>query len=43
MYTGKLIFSQVMDFMPMHTFRRCVARYQGDRNTKSFTCLDQYL
>jgi len=43
MYTGKLIFSQVLDFMPMHTFRRCVARYQGDRNVRSFTCLDQYL
>jgi hypothetical protein len=43
MYTGKLIFSQVMDYMPIHTFRRCVARYQGDRNTRSFTCLDQYL
>lgn len=43
MYTGKLIFSQVMDYMPIHTFRRCVARYQGDRNVRSFTCLDQYL
>jgi hypothetical protein len=43
MYTGKLIFSQVMDFMPIHTFRRCIARYQGDRNVRSFTCLDQYL
>lgn len=32
-----------MDFMPIHTFRRCVARYQGDRNVRSFTCLDQYL
>jgi hypothetical protein len=43
MYTGKLIFSQVLEFMPMHTFRRCVARYRGDRNVRSFTCLDQYL
>jgi hypothetical protein len=43
MYTGKLIFSQVMDYMPIHTFRRCAARYQGDRNVRSFTCLDQYL
>jgi hypothetical protein len=42
MYSGKLIFSQVMDFMPMHTFRRCVARYHGDSNVRSFTCLDQY-
>ena len=29
--------------MPLHTFRRCVARYHGDRNVRSFTCLDQYL
>ena len=29
--------------MPIHTFRRCVARYQGDRNVRSFTCLDHYL
>jgi hypothetical protein len=43
MYTGKLVFSQVMDFMPLHTFRRCVARYQGDYRVKKFTCLDQYL
>jgi hypothetical protein len=43
MYTGKLVFSQVMDFMPLHTFRRCVARYQGDYKVKKFTCLDQYL
>lgn len=32
-----------MDYMPIHTFRRCAARYQGDRNVRSFTCLDQYL
>ena len=29
--------------MPIHTFRRCVARYQGDSNVRSFTCLDHYL
>jgi len=43
MYSGKLAFSQVIDFMPLHTFRRCVARYQGDYKVKKFTCLDQYL
>jgi len=43
MYTGKLIFSQVMEFMPLHTFRRCVIRYQGNKNVRSFACLDQYL
>ena len=42
MYTGKLVFSQVMDHLPIHTFRRCVQRYNGNRHIKSFTCQDQY-
>jgi hypothetical protein len=42
MNSGKLIFSQVMDFLPLHTFRRCVNRYQGNYHIKRFTCLDQY-
>ena len=32
---GKLVFAQLMDFLPLHTFRRCVARYPSH--------LDQYL
>ncbi len=43
MYTGQLVFSQVTDHLPMHTFRRCVQRYQGERYVKRFRCLDQYL
>jgi len=43
MYTGTLIFSQVMAHLPMHTFRRCVRRYRGHHKVKSFTCLDQFL
>ena len=43
MYTGKLIFSQVTHFLPMHSFRQCVERYQGHHKVKSFSCLDQYL
>jgi hypothetical protein len=43
MHEGKLIFSQVMNHLPMHIFRRCVARYQGERFVKRFRCLDQYL
>ncbi len=43
MHVGKLVFSQVIAHLPMHTFRRCVARYQGNRYAKSFSCLDQYL
>ena len=43
MYTGRLIFSQLMDFLPMHQFRRCVHKYQGNYRMRSFSCLDQFL
>lgn len=43
MYSGKLVFAQVMDHLPLHTFRRCVARYAGEHKVKRFSCLDQYL
>lgn len=43
MNTGKTIFSQIMDFLPLHDFRRCVKRYRGNYKVKSFSCLDQFL
>ena len=43
MYAGKLVFSRVMDHLPMHAFRRCVSPYQGEWYVKQFRCLDQYL
>lgn len=43
MNTGKTIFAQVMDFLPLHEFRKCVKRYQGNHKLKSFSCLDQFL
>jgi hypothetical protein len=42
MYTGPLVFTQVMDFMPLKTFQRCVERYHGNFSVKNFTCLDQF-
>ena len=43
MYTGKLIFSQVMEFLPLQIFRRCVTKYRGNFKIRKFTCLDQLL
>jgi len=43
MFAGRLIFKQVMDYMPLPTFRRCVEKYKGDFNVKTFSCLDQFL
>jgi len=42
MYSGPLVFTQVMDFMPLKTFRRCVERYRGNFSVKNFTCMDQF-
>jgi hypothetical protein len=43
MFAGQLIFKQVMEFMPLPTFRRCVAKYQGECRVRRFSCLDQFL
>ena len=42
MYSGSLVFAQIMQHLPWDTFRRCVSRYGGDRYVKAFTCADQY-
>jgi len=43
MYTGKLVFAQVMEHIPLKVFHRCVQTYNGNHKVKSFSCLDQYL
>lgn len=43
MNQGKLVFAQLMQHLPLTTFRRCVARYEGERKVKTFSCLDQFL
>ena len=42
MFTGKLVFAQAMDHLPLHTFRRCVQRYGGNRYIKSFSFQEQF-
>jgi len=42
MYEGKLIFSQLMDFVPWRRFATCVKRYRGDYKVKSFRCSEQW-
>ena len=43
MNQGKLVFSQLMAFLPLSTFRRCVATHRGDHKVQDFTCMDQFL
>jgi hypothetical protein len=42
MYSGKLVFAQLMDFVPAHTLRRCIQRYQGHFKVKHFSCFDHF-
>ena len=43
MFAGKSVFVQLLDFLPLKVFQRCVARYNGDANIRTFSCLDQFL
>ena len=43
MHAGRLVFAQLMDFLPRHEFNRCVHRYEGNRRVRRFSCYDQFL
>jgi transposase len=39
---GKLLFAQLMDFLPWTSFARSVARYGGDHRVRSLSCAEQF-
>jgi len=43
MNTSPTVFSQLIDFLPLHEFRKCVRRYRGGYKVKTFSCFDQFL
>ena len=43
MNIGRIVFAQLMDFVPSYEFRQCVERYNGNYKVKSFSCRDQFL
>jgi hypothetical protein len=43
MNSGKTVFAQLMELLPIYEFHKCVERYQGDYWIKNFSCLDQFL
>ena len=42
MHEGRIIFAQLMDYLPKGDFRKCVQRYKGDKYTKRFSCWSQF-
>src|SRR5215210_4890865 len=43
MRAGKLVFAQLMEFLPWKRFQRLVVKYAGDRYVKHFSCSSQFL
>jgi len=39
----KMVFTQIIEWIPHCTFRRIVARHRGDYKVQSFSCWDQFL
>jgi len=37
------VFAQLISFVSHNEFNRCVARYQGNKSVRSFSCWDQFL
>ena len=42
MYTGKTLFTQIMDFLPWKTFHRLVSRYDGDYRVRTLPCAEHF-
>jgi len=42
MYTGRTVFSQIMDLVPANRFHACVRRYRGNYKVKKFSCSDHF-
>jgi len=43
MNTGRTVFTQIMGFLPLWEFRKCVKRYRGNYKVQKFSCMDQFL
>ena len=40
---GRTVFAQLLDHLPSYEFQKCVTRYRGDYQQKTFSCWNQYL
>jgi hypothetical protein len=43
MHSGRIVFAQLLDFLPRRDFNRCVRRYRGNYRARGFSCFDQFL
>ena len=43
MNSGKYVFSQIVSFMSVYEFDKCVARYAGNKKVRELNCWNQFL
>jgi len=43
MNQGRALFAQVLEFLPHYELTKCIARYEGNKRVRSFSCHDQLL
>jgi hypothetical protein len=43
MYAGKIVFAQLMKFMPEYEFQKCVDHYKGDYRVRKLPCREHFL
>lgn len=42
MHCGKILFTQVLDYLPWEKFERIVKRYNGDKHVRNLSCSEQF-
>jgi hypothetical protein len=43
MHEGRIVFAQIMDYLPRWHLDRCIDKYGGDRRVRRLSCRDQFL
>jgi len=43
MNKGRIVFAQLMEWLPRYEFDKCVHRYRGNHRVRRLSCLDQFL
>jgi hypothetical protein len=43
MYDGRIVFAQIMDYLPRWQLDRCIDKYGGDYRIRRLSCRDQFL
>ena len=43
MFQGRIVLSQILDFLPRYELDKCIQRYRGNRGIRTFSCFAQFV